>query len=458
VTLFDILWRLAVVGALVFGNGFFVASEYALVSVRPTRLDQLAARGNRLAELVRRAREDPNQFISATQLGITVMSLLLGWVGEETFAEILMAPMQAILPAVMATAAAHTAASVVALVLLTFFHVTLGEQVPKMIALQRSEQAIMVGVRPVQLWGRLLRPFIALLYGATALVLQSLGLQSHSEEYAVHSAEELRLLLARSARAGVIQVEEREMLDRVFGFARLTAAEVMVPRTEVSAIPVQASLDEAIELALSKRYSRFPVFDGSLDNVVGVLLVKDLLAASQHRRPELDTRRLMRPPVFVPATLPAIDVLARMKASRAPLAVVLDEYGGTDGIVTLKDLVERVVGDVGDEYVNEIPQVRPQPDGTLLADGLTLVDDFNQQVGAGLESSGVDTLGGLVLARLGRLAEVGDALDLGEGYQARVERLDGRRIAELRIWPPASDPDRESEAVPRGDGGDGSVT
>jgi CBS domain containing-hemolysin-like protein len=445
-TVADVLWRLGVVLLLVLANGFFVAAEFALVSVRPTRIDQLISRGNPNARLVRAMMNDPNRFISAAQLGITVASLLLGWVGEETFAELLYVPLHALLPANLAETTAHTVASLLALAGITFLHITLGEQVPKMIALQRAESTILMAVRPTAAIARIFRPFILVLYAATDFFLRLLGLEYRGEEQSVHSPEELRLLVASSARAGLILAPEREMLDRVFGFADLAAGEVIVPRTEVVAIPAGATLDQALQLALRHRYSRFPVYEESLDNIVGVLLVKDLLAASQQRRRDPDVRRLMRPPVFVPATLPAIEVLARMKAARAPLAVVLDEYGGTDGIVTLKDLVERVVGDVADEYAADVPNLRPQPDGTLLADGLTLVDDFNQRQAARLDSTEVDTLGGLALARLGRMANPGDEVDLGDGYRARVERLDGRRIAELRLWPPAPEPAADEHA------------
>ncbi len=445
---FDILWRLGLVLVLVLANGFFVASEFALVSVRPTRIDQLASRGSRVALLVRRARENPSQFIATVQVGVTVCSLLLGWIGEETLALILLRGLQAALPEPWASAVAHTVSAIVALILITYLHVMLGELVPKMIALQRAEGIILFTIRPIDALTRLARPFILVLYLGTSFVLRLLGLEYRSEEAAVHSPEELRLIFARSERAGAIEPGEREILDRVFGFGDLTAAEVMVPRTEVTAIPVEATLEQALDVALRHRYSRFPVYEGSLDNVVGVLLVKDLLnvIATPRRRGTVELRRLMREPLFVPSTLPALEVLARMKKTRAPLAVVLDEYGGTDGIVTLKDLVERIVGDVGDEYVAETPSLRTLPDGSVLADGLMLVDDFNEREGTHLDSSEVDTLGGLALARLGRMAVPGDEFELGEGWRARVERLDGRRVAELRIWPPAPEPEHDDRS------------
>ena len=450
-SLVDVVWRLGVVLLLVLANGFFVAAEFALVSVRPTRIDQLVASGNRLASLVRVAMKDPNRFISAAQLGITVASLLLGWVGEETFAEILLVPLELLLPEPLVTTAAHSIATILALVMITLLHITLGEQVPKMIALQRAEATILFAVGPANVVAQVFRPFIALLYWITAVVLRLLGLEALDEEHAVHSPEELRLLVARSARAGAIEQDEREMLDRAFNFVDLTAAEVMIPRTEVTAIPVEASLDDVLELVERHHYSRYPVYERSLDNVVGVLLTKDLLTVVRRgRRNQVSLRRIMRVPVlFVPPTLATIDVLARMRAQRAPLAVVLDEYGGTNGIVTLRDLVERVLGNVGDEFDTASPNLRALDDGSVMVEGLMLVEEFNQRQGAHLDSREVDTLGGLALARLGRMALPGEELDLGNGYQARVERLDGRRVAELRIWPPnhpSQDPESDHTA------------
>jgi CBS domain containing-hemolysin-like protein len=414
---------------LIFINGFFVAAEFALVTARSTRLEQLATSGNSAARLVLRAQADPNRFISAAQLGITVASLLLGWIGEETFAVVLHEPLMLVLPDDAALVTAHGVASVLALTMITFLHISLGEQVPKMLALQRAEAVILVSAPLTEAIARIFKPFILVLYGFTNLVLRALGLAYHAEEQAVHSPEELRLLVGESARAGLLSAGDRRLLDRAFAFGETTAGEVMVPRTEVIALPAESALTDVIRLVRRHRHTRFPVYQGSIDNVIGVLSSKDLVGA-----PRATTlRRLLRPPVLVPQGALIDEVAAQMRAARQPLAVVLDEFGGTAGIVTFNDLVGRLLGEVGDEYNSPAHELRMLADDTVLADGLVLIEDANEQLGTHFSASEVDTLGGLVFTRLGRRPRLGDRVDLGDGYQAEVEALDGLRIARVRL-------------------------
>jgi putative hemolysin len=435
---------LVVVVCLVAANGFFVATEFALVSSRSTRIDQVAATGNRAARLIQRAKNNPTRFISGTQLGVTVASLLLGWIGEETFAQIIQALLnQALLLAgqdpgteTQITLTAHAIASVLALAAITFFHIALGEQVPKILALQRAESFILFAVQPVSAWAWVFRPFISLLYLFTNVVLKALGLEYRGDEHAVHSPEEIQLLVTQTARAGLLSGPERELVQRAFAFSDQTAGEVMVPRTEIVALPIVSTADDALRVAQRHRHTRFPVYETTIDNVVGILSTKDLLGVAARRGAEVSLRRLVRPPLVVPHGASVIEVLARMKAARQPMAIVLDEFGGTAGIVTLKDLVARLLGDVGDEYAPAVQEVRALTDGTIVADGLALVEDVNDQLGTHFDTTEVDSLGGLVFSRLGRRPRVGDEVDLGGGYSARVERLDGLRIARVRLLPP----------------------
>jgi CBS domain containing-hemolysin-like protein len=436
---------------LVAANGFFVATEFALVSSRSTRIDQLAAAGNRAARMVQRAKANPTRFISGTQLGVTVASLLLGWIGENTFAQLIQPLVDTIFVLLGQPSAApdeisaptHAIASVLALAMITFFHITLGEQVPKILALQRAESIIMFAVQPVSALAWVFRPFISLLYLFTNLVLRAIGLEYHGEEHAVHSPEELQLLVTQSARAGLMSAPERELIQRAFAFSDQTAGEVMVPRTEIIALPVDSTVQDALRIAQRYRHTRFPVYEKTIDNVVGILSAKDLLSTAARRGPRTPLadgglRRLIRPPVIVPQGAAVIEVLARMKAARQPMAVVLDEFGGTAGIVTLKDLVARLLGSVGDEYAPASHEVRTLADGSIVADGLALVEDVNAQLGTNFDASEVDSLGGLVFSRLGRRPRVGDEVDIGGNYRARVERLDGLRVARVRLLPPGS--------------------
>ena len=460
---------LLIVVVLIAANGFFVATEFALVSSRATRIDQIAATGNRAARLVQRAKADPTRFISGTQLGVTVASLMLGWIGEQTFAELLQPMLDfiagligqpAALPGQTSTPA-HALASLLAIALMTFLHITLGEQVPKILALQRAESWILFAVQPVTALAWVFRPFIDLLYVFTNLVLRVIGLEYHGEEHAVHSPEELMLLVSQSARAGLLTPPERELVQRAFTFGDLTAGEVMVPRTEIVAIAVESTVQDAVGMALRHRYSRFPVYEQTIDNVVGILSTKDLLSVAARRgaRPTLTEtsflRRLIRPPLILPQGTPVTEVVDRMKEARQAMAVVLDEFGGTAGVVTLKDLVGRLFGNVGDEYAPPTHDVHRLEDGTVVADGLTLIEDVNALLGTHFDASEVDSLGGLVFSRLGRRPRVGDEVDIGGNYTARVERLDGLRVARVRlrprnVAPPPTETDAEQAASTNG--------
>ena len=439
---------LLVVVVLVAANGFFVATEFALVSSRATRIDQIASGGNRAARLVQKAKDNPTRFISGTQLGVTVASLLLGAVGEQTFAAIVQPILDQILvwvgqdPAApgQITVTAHAIASVLALAGITFIDLALGEQVPKVLALQRSESIILFAIQPVAVWAWIFRPFISLLYWFTNLIVRAIGLDDRGDQHAVHSPEELQLLVTQTARAGLLSGAERELVQRAFSFSDQTAAEVMVPRTEIIAVSIDTTVQDALRVAQRYRHTRFPVYEKTIDNVVGVLSTKDLLGLAARRGPrsglnDTSLRRLVRPPLVVPGGASVIEVLARMKAARQPMAIVLDEFGGTAGIVTLKDLVARLLGDVGDEYTPATQEVRALTDGTIVADGLALVEDVNSQLGTHFDASEVDSLGGLVFSELGRKPVVGDEVELDGGYKARVERLDGLRIARVRLIP-----------------------
>jgi putative hemolysin len=378
---------------------------------------------------------------------------LLGWLGEETFAGALTGPMVALFERAYGTlglsffdpeqsglVTAHAIASVLAIIVVTFFHITLGEQIPKMLSLQRAETFILFNIQPMIVIGWIFRPFVWLLTTFVIFVLRLLRMEYRGDEQTVHSPEELQLLVSRAARAGLMTAPERELVERAFAFADLVAGEVMVPRTEVVAIPVEATIQDAIRLAMRHRYSRFPVYEQSIDNVIGVLSTKDLLSAAARRgartsTAELGVRRLIRPPLLVPEGAEVSEVLARMKAARLPMAIVLDEYGGTAGIVTLKDLMARLVGEMGDEYAPPAHEVRRLPDGSVLVDGLALVEDVNAELGTRFDASEVDTMGGLVFSRLGRRPRIGDEVEIDAGWRGRVERLDGLRIARIRLLP-----------------------
>lgn len=424
----SLTWRLAAVVVLVFANGFFVAAEFAIVTVRKTRIDQLIAEGNRAARAVRRAVSAPDRYIAATQLGITMASLGLGWLGEPALAALLQ-PSFAFLPAHVATATAHSIAVAIAFAIITAFDIVFGELAPKWIALERSEATAMWVVRPVELFMRALWPFIRLLHGTAQLVVRALGMKGAGGHSMVHSEEELKMLVTASQQAGVLEEEEEQMLHRVFGFADLTAGQVMVPRTELVAVAANTPRGELVRLVTTSRHTRLPVYRGDLDDVIGMLYVIDLVRALDAPDGLVDPAALAREALTVPETLRADDVLAEMRRRGVREALVIDEYGGTAGIVTFESLMQRIVGDIGG--TTAAPRVTVRGDGSADVDGLALVTDVNEQFDLHIDEGTYTTIGGYVLGRLGRRAKLGDTIEV-EGRTMRVDAVDGLRVA--RVW------------------------
>ncbi len=438
-SLTSITWRLAAVVALVLANGFFVAAEFAIVTVRKTRVDQLIAEGNRTARAVRRAVSAPDRYIAATQLGITMASLGLGWIGEPALAEVVQ-PSFAFLPAHLAVATAHSIAVAIAFTIITAFDIIFGELAPKWIALERSEATAMWVVRPVELFMRALWPFIRLLHGTAQMVVRGFGLKGAGGHSMVHSEEELKMLVTASQQAGVLEEEEEQMLHRVFGFADLAAGQVMVPRTELAAVSADTPRAELVRVISTGRHTRLPVYRGDLDDVIGMLYAVDLVRALDATSGPIDAGALAREALTVPETLRADDVLAEMRRRGVREALVIDEYGGTAGMVTFEMLMQRIVGDIGG--TTAAPRVSVREDGSADIDGLALVADVNEQFDLHIDEGTYTTVGGYVLGRLGRRARLGDTIDV-EGRRMRVDVLDGLRVAQVWLSTAPKSPNAE---------------
>jgi len=414
--------------SLVLGNGFFVAAEFSLVTVRKTRIEQLIAEGSSTARVVRRALSDPDAYIAATQLGITMTSLGLGWIGEPALARVI-EPSFAFLGERVAATTAHSVAFAIAFAMITALHIVLGELAPKTVALQHPERTALIVARPTELFMRVFWPFIRLLNGMGRTVVHAFGLRAPSGHSMVHSEEELKMLVTASQEAGVIEEDEEQMLHRVFGFADLAAGQVMVPRTEMVAVPVDAPIEIVLQALSRGGHDRFPVYRNDLDNIVGVLHLSDLVPVLA-RGETVDVTALAREAYTVPETMPADTLLGEMRARNTPLAIVIDEYGGTAGLVTFAGLMERIVGSVGQE--GSAPRITLLADGSALVDGLALVTDINAQFGLHIDEDVYNTLGGFVLGRLGRRARLGDRIEV-ERRIMRVEALDGLRVARVFI-------------------------
>lgn len=433
---------------LVLANGFFVATEFALVSVRRTRVQQLAAEGNRRAQQVLGEVKQLDTYIAATQLGITMASLALGWIGEPAVAS-LIAPLihdLPFIPEASRDALTHTIAFALGFSIITTAHIVLGELAPKSIALQRPEQTALLTAGPIHYFYLALRPAIVGLNAIGNSVVRLLGIEPASGHQLVQSAEELRLAVDASREAGLVQDSAHDLVDRALLFPDLEVRHAMVPRTEMDAIPLDATIDDVLAMAVRTGHSRLPVFEMDPDHVVGVIDIKRLLPKllaeramgyGKAQRP-FRVADLMTDVLVVPETAPAADLLPRLRAAEAALAIVIDEYGGTAGLVTLVDLMESLVGDIVDDYAPVSLNGHPTADGSYSLDGLTTLMEAKEFYELELEDDAeVETVGGYVFSRLGRPAVVGDEVLALGGALLRVEELDGLRVARVSVLPAA---------------------
>ncbi|HEY0100069.1 MAG TPA: hemolysin family protein [Pyrinomonadaceae bacterium] len=429
---------------LVFANGFFVASEFALVGVRRSRIATLAAAGDRRARRLLGLVDNLNAYISATQLGITLASLALGWIGEPAVAHLLEAP----LAGRVSETVLHTISFTIAFALITFLHIVLGELAPKTIALERAEKTALAIALPMQIFYKVFFYPIRLLDWAGTRTVRLLGLHPSSDHASIYTEEELRSLIASSRQSGHIEEEEQQLINRVFDFSDAEVREAMIPRTNVEALPVTASFEEAKEAFRTLGYSRLPVYRERLDDIVGVVFRRDLEPYYDNPAPAVfDLEKIAHPPTFIPASARLGAVLKQMQGTRTHLAFVIDEHGGIEGIVTLEDLLEEIVGEINDEYDEEVrSQITHEADGTYLVDGMLAVRDANRRFELNLpEDESYTTLAGFLLARSGRLMQIGESVE-HEGARFTVERVDRRRIRRIR-YAPAEKGDEQTTAA-----------
>jgi putative hemolysin len=412
-------------------EGFFVAAEIALVSVRRSRVDQLVDEGNPAARRVRRLLDDPGRFLAVSQLGLTV----IGFFASAYAAVNLVASLRGVLEtAGMDPGAAEAVALIVVTVILAMFTIVFAELVPKSLALSNPERYSLVLSRPIDFIGRILGPVIALLTGITRWVTGALGVRLNPE--AAITAEELRLIVERGGEQGVLEAEEEQMINAVIELGERRVHEVMVPRVSIAALPSDATFEDAIDLVIEVGHSRVPVYEDSIDEIVGILYAKDLLPylkADAGPRPSL--RKLLRAPVLVPESMTIDDLLHELQRRKVHLAIVLDEYGGTAGLVTIEDLLEEIVGEIQDEYDVEEPMVVRLSDHEARVDGRADVDELMELFDMHLDledEEEYDTVGGLVYHRIGGVPSPGDRVEL-DGLTLTVETTDGRRVGKVLV-------------------------
>ena len=416
-------------------NAFFVGAEFALVRSRRTRLEAMVRSGDRLAHFAVRASSNISRILSASQLGVTLASLGLGWVAESAVGEVF-ENLFANLPFAVEVSMRLTLAATVALILVTYLHVVFGELVPKAAALNHPEGLARWLAPPLLFFAWITTPFTSILNKSSQVILRVLGQEKAGSEEAVHSPEEIRLLVEQSQESGQMQAHDADLIDAVFEFSEKNAREVMTPRTELVALPVEATLSEVLSVVQESGLSRYPVYDESIDNIIGVVLAKDLLKllAPRADMDAFDLPSIMRPVHVIPGSREVEEVLADFKRLKEHMAVVLDEYGGTAGVVTMEDLLEEIVGEILDEY--DTPEDAEAPlhtrAGETLVPGSTHIGELNEHFSLTVPDADSTTIGGYVFGVLGRLPVVGDRVIAG-GAIFTVRQMDGRRIESLAV-------------------------
>ncbi len=415
---------------LVLLNAYFVSSEYGLVASRRSRIEQLVQGGNARARWVQQAMVDVNPYISATQVGITVVSLLLGAFGEPVLGRIL-APLVAPLPSI-GPVTWDTIASVFSFMVITYVTILFSELIPKRIAIQRPEAVALAVIGPLRFFALLFRPLVWLLNNSAAFFARRLGLGDDNENN-VYSQEELRILVRESEQEGVLVKGERELIDRVFSFSDKEAAQVMVPRTQMRAVDIATLVSQVAPQVARSVYTRFPVYEENIDTIRGFVHVKDVVAAMGSGRAEQPVGEIMRPVLIVPQSVHIDDLMRDMRRRQTHMAVLVDDYGGTAGLVTMEDLIEELVGDIEDEFDPAGFTTRRNADGSIILDGRTPIADATQLVPlTGTESGGYETLAGYVLARAGRIPKPGETIE-ADGLLIHIDRMDRLRIAQVTI-------------------------
>ena len=417
----SVLLRIIVVLLLVLGSAVFVAAEYALITARRARLEERALKGNRGAKAALRLMDEPVRFISSTQLGITIFAILVGAIGEPLISGLMQPPLS------------NTVAFVVSFAILTYFSVVLGELVPKAVALQRAEALAGVLAVPLDFLGRVAHPIVWLLQVSANAVLRLLRVNPAPAGMIAYTREDIRLSVAAAEDHGELEQAEEEMLYKVFDFASKEVSAVMVPRPEVVGISADMPPDEALRAVVDSPFTRYPVYRGTLDDIVGILHVRDLFGAMHDLGiASVELESIVRPAYVVPETKDLAALLADFRREKQHLAIVVDEYGDVEGIVTLEDLLEEIVGDIEDEFDLPDTSIERVDDTHIRIEGTYTIDDFNEEFGTELEHEDFNTMAGLVFGALGRAAEVGDEVKV-DGLLLRVNEIEGSRILKLEI-------------------------
>lgn len=422
--------NLILIAMLIAFTAFFVSYEFAIVKIRSTRIDQLLAEGNKNAIAAKTIITNLDEYLSACQLGITVTALGLGWLGEPTV-EHLLHPLfvQFSLPESVSSILSF----IIAFSSVTFLHVVVGELAPKTVAIQKAEAVTLAFARPMMFFYKIMYPFIKTLNGSARLVVGLFGLKPASEHENAHSEEELQLIISESYKSGEINQSEFKYVNNIFEFDDRIAKEIMVPRTEIVVFDRSQTLAECLEIVKEENYTRYPVIDGEKDNIVGMINMKEVLT-DYISGINLDTsiEKYIRPVIQVIESIAIHDLLVKMQKDRVHMAILMDEYGGTAGLVTVEDILEEIVGEIRDEFDgDEVPEINKINENKTVVDGKVLIDEINDLFGLDIHDEDMDTIGGWVLSEKMDVVE-GDQINYGD-YQFKVLEIEGYHIKSLEI-------------------------
>ncbi|HLM76964.1 MAG TPA: hemolysin family protein [Rubrobacteraceae bacterium] len=427
---------------LVLLNGFFVAAEFAFVRVRETRIAQLEQEGSAQAETVRNALHDLDAYLSVCQVGITIASLGLGWVGEPAVAAFIRPGLEVV--GIVNERLVELIAVILGFAVITYLHLVFGEQAPKYFAIQKAERTSLWIARPLKIFMFLFRPMVWLVNASTNFILKPWGIQLGEGEE-VHSEEELRIMITSSASSGILDPQERDYLNNVFDFGDTVARAVMVPRPDIVALPNDAPLEELVEEAAFGRYTRYPVYEDDLDHVLGVVHVKDLFRAAKENAEGFDIKPLIRDCLVVPENKLIEEILREFQKRKLQVAIVIDEWGSVEGLITIEDVLEELVGEIQDEFDEDEAAIEPLNEDVYAIDGRIPITAVNDYFSLDLPNEDFDTIGGYILGSLGRPPEPGDTVELVDGATLRVKSVDGPRVSTLTYDRRGSKSDREAD-------------
>lgn len=423
-----ILINIIIVILLVFMNGFFVATEFAMVKVRKSRIETLVHEGNRSAKFTEKVVNDLNSYLSACQLGITLASLGLGWIGEPAVADILMPLFHLInIP----ESAIHSISFVLGFAIITAFHIVLGELAPKSIAIISAEKIAIYTALPLIMFYKLTYPIMWTFNHSTNLVLRIFHVSQIEEHEAAHTDEEIRLLVEDSYKHGLIDKTELTFVDNIFDFSEKTVKEIMIPRTDMECISVDDTFNEIIETTLEEQFTRYPVYRESKDNIIGFIHIKDLYEQKIHGNNQ-NIEGIIREIKFVPESLSISELLKTFKKEKAQIAIIIDEYGGTAGLATIEDILEEIVGEIQDEFDEEGKEINRNEDGNYVVDGKVLIEDINELLESDIDVENIDTIGGWIYSQLNSYPKINQKI-VYANYEFIILKCDKKRISKVLI-------------------------